>query len=585
MPALFVLLIGAALRVTLSLREGHRPDLDLFLEWMRGLVDHGLGGFDDPQCNYPPVWLLILKIQGEALQAILAGLGDDGLMRTLLRIPACLADGVIAIVLFAEARRIYGSRSGVAAATLYFLNPVALYDSAFWGQVDSVYTAFVLIAVVALNRGRSTWAGVWTGLALATKLQAIVFVPLIIFDAYRQFRARGSLRVFAGIALGFAVTLVPFMAWGGLERVLERGYGVVGQYDRLSVNAYNLWTLCGEPTAPSSSVPFSLIAMAAGPADAVDVDGAWYLAFTWRRLSMALFTLAVAWILVVHSTRWGAPARALAGGVLALAFFALLTEMHERYAFPAIALLPLWAVGGRSRERCYWLLTCVVLLNLAAVEPPTAMAVDLSAAILILGGIAGAGMWLRWDDHPDQAPPDPEAPPTDGVIGLFRIATLLATIAAGAALTVAVLASAQHSTTPQSTSVYLDDLIPTAQYQGFGDLQHDRSIAGGALQVGRQFFVRGLGTHAPAVLAYAVPSNATRFLATIGISAHRRGTVAIEILVDGQVLTKSSRLSAGTAAFEVDVPVRDAMRLEIKVLALGSNREDHVDIGAARFVP
>ena len=53
--------------------------------------------------------------------------------------------------------------------------------------------------------------------------------------------------------------------------------------------------------------------------------------------------------------------------MLGMAFFLIPTEMHERYAMPAIAVLALWAVSGEWKERAYYLLSVLLLLNLTAV--------------------------------------------------------------------------------------------------------------------------------------------------------------------------------------------------------------------------
>ena len=84
---------------------------------------------------------------------------------------------------------------------------------------------------------------------------------------------------------------------------------------------------------------------------------------------LGLFALATACILAVYSRHRGAADRSLAAGLLVLAFFVFLTEMHERYAFPVVALLPIWAVGGAWRERGYALLSMAMLLNLTAAQP------------------------------------------------------------------------------------------------------------------------------------------------------------------------------------------------------------------------
>ena len=93
-----------------------------------------------------------------------------------------------------EARRLLGSRAGLGAAALYFLNPVALYNSAYWGQVDAIYTFFALLAVVLMARRHWYLAGAAVAAGLLAKFQTIAFVPLLLFETYRL----GGWRAIAG---------------------------------------------------------------------------------------------------------------------------------------------------------------------------------------------------------------------------------------------------------------------------------------------------------------------------------------------------------------------------------------------------
>jgi 4-amino-4-deoxy-L-arabinose transferase-like glycosyltransferase len=65
-----------------------------------------------------------------------------------------------------------------AAATAMALSPFAILFSptAF---LDPLMVMFLLASLVAVMRGRHGWAGVWLGLAAATKVQALIFLPLI----------------------------------------------------------------------------------------------------------------------------------------------------------------------------------------------------------------------------------------------------------------------------------------------------------------------------------------------------------------------------------------------------------------------
>ena len=86
------------------------------------------------------------------------------------------------------------------------------------------------------------------GLALMTKLQSIAFAPLFLFDVYRWQRWRGvGVLTLGGLAAAVCIG-APFAFSGSLPTALQRGYvDVIGQYERLSINAFNPWQLTGTP--------------------------------------------------------------------------------------------------------------------------------------------------------------------------------------------------------------------------------------------------------------------------------------------------------------------------------------------------
>ena len=90
---------------------------------------------------------------------------------------------------------------------------------------------------------------------------------------------------------------------------LGNGYSVVGQYRKLSVNAFNLWSLADYPKAPDDAVPLCLVELAAGGATEVADDASWLMWLTARKISIILFALGVAVTLAAYSRRHTAAAR------------------------------------------------------------------------------------------------------------------------------------------------------------------------------------------------------------------------------------------------------------------------------------
>ncbi len=595
-----ILLLGGAVRAWMiaDLRLGYEDDQVLFIAWARELASKGLAEFYATRgfCDYPPLGVLLFKAVGHVAELWPAEAQTDALFKVLLKIPACLLDLVIALVLFLAARRLLGAWAGTAAAALYFLNPVVIYDSAYWGQVDSIYTLFVLLAVVWT--GRRTWsaAGAATAAGMLAKFQTVAFVPLILFEVYRIGRWRAVFAFILTFVVLAALVLAPFAWTGTVDDVLQRSYvHVIGQYHDLSKGAYNLWHVIGPPNAPDTSIPNLVARLVAQGRTEFPADASWMLWLTWRHISVVGYALVVALVLTLYSLRPGPIARYGAAGLLGLAFYLFPTEMHERYAFPALALLAPWAVSSRWRERAFFLLTALLLLNLAGVLSPAPLSPQIGAAnVVLFGGILVALLWPAGARPGEPAattlplPLEVEVARPPVLVPLFRWATLGACVAAIglAGWIVAAGLRAPPVTAPAGVS-YLSDLTPRTARQGWRKLQRDRSVGGGVIQLGEKVYLRGLGTHATSRLVYDVPPEAELFEALVGIDASTRGngsvTVAVEL--DGRSVFSSPVLTGDSDPIALRIPLQGARRLTLLADATSDGqRSDHVDWAAARLV-
>lgn len=602
---LLVVLIGVVARAPMVAQDGlgHEPDMRLFRKWARSVTEHGLTDFyvRTGSCNYPPVFVLGWWGLGSALELVDEGLKNQHLLHAALKLPASICDLLIALILFIEGRRLLGRRRGIAASALYFLNPAVMYNSAYWGQVDAVYTFLVLASLVFAFRRQWTWSGVAFGVALLAKFQSIAFLPLVFLEPYRQRGWRSVGWVVVGMVLAAVPILAPFALTDTLDDVIERAYtGVVGQYPELSTNAFNVWWWLGTPEVLDDSVPYVLAAVAANGADTVSLDASPLLDFDWRRVSLIAYAAAVALILSIHTYLRAPLSWYGTAGLLGLAFFLIPTEMHERYAHPALAMLALWAVGGPWRERMFILVSMLLLLNLTHPQPVEAVGSYIGAGLVLSFvalvawivvervrsfGVAGRGV------APPAPPPPPELieplPPRRVLVRLFRIASFAGCAAlSAAAISAVVIANLNTAGLKDDGDVYLHTLAPTASKQGWGRLRANRSVLGGVLQMGDTIYLRGLGAHAPSVMEYEIPEGYTEFVARVGIDAGSRGqgSAVARVLLDGAEVFASSTLTEESGPVDVRVPLGDARQLTVRAEPTPDGQtSDHVDWALARF--
>ena len=310
-----LLVAGVAVRLLVLGWEGHNGDVRVMAGWAERMAEVGpLRFYEGSGSIYPallwPLWALGAMLDGEALNLAIKGLS----------IPF---DVGIGIVLFWALRWRTGDDLALLTAGLYLLNPAVVLAGPVWGQVDSAGTLPFLGAMVALAARRHGWAGALAVLATLVKPQfGLAVLPVVVLAALRAHRFR-TLQPLRDAAVGMVVAGVAVLASVALSPV--RYLSLLGdtavRQPETSLHAFNPWGLFigfGIPDEPY--VLIGSVLLAAGV-----VGSLWGLR---RRPDLAV-VLAV-------------------GALLALAFYFLPTRVHERYLFPALAVLAPFAPAGRA---------------------------------------------------------------------------------------------------------------------------------------------------------------------------------------------------------------------------------------------
>jgi hypothetical protein len=350
-----ILVIAAAIRLLLWPTPGLPGDLDQFVLWTHGIATGGLANAYDQNVSFPPVmvwiWGAIAALEPAFRTVTTAA---DPAIRSIMKAPASLADLALGLVVAWHLRAT--PRWAVLGGAAILLHPAVIDVSAWWGQYESIYVLGGVVAYVLAVRGHPLPAAAALAVALMTKPQALPFV--VPFGAWFLAREgwRGTLKVaLVGVAV-IALLWLPFLVAGGIQgyaRNLSEYQGDI--FAILSLRAWNAWWLVQELVAGGQFV--SDRGAIAGP-------------FTLRDLGYGLALAGEAAIFaLVYRAR---SPRALAYGLAAavLVGFCLLTTMHERYAFGALAFLVL----AFPDRRAAWLAVAfgvVFTLNLLAAIPPT----------------------------------------------------------------------------------------------------------------------------------------------------------------------------------------------------------------------
>src|SRR6266567_553656 len=196
---LALILAGAIARMALWWISIGSNDVTSWRQFGKSIAADGLAAtYRNIQLyNHPPLMGLY------AMQAWRLSGGDLWTFAHLLKLPGLAGEALILWALW----RFASPQASAAYAWL----PAAILVSAFHGNTDCLYTALVLVAVIAFDRQLYFLAGLLLAAALNVKLIPLVLLPLVFIGSPNR---RALLRLTTGLALGAAPFVVPALAAG-----------------------------------------------------------------------------------------------------------------------------------------------------------------------------------------------------------------------------------------------------------------------------------------------------------------------------------------------------------------------------------
>lgn len=332
------LLFASALLLRLAAAvqlEGFDSDLACFAAWAERMQEVGPRRFYSPEvfADYPPGYLYVLGFIGW-LRSTMDISWYSPLHLILLKLPAILCDLVCGLLLYRETARRCSKTQALPVCAAWLFNPVILLNSAVWGQVDSVFTLTLLLMCLCLVRERLFPACLAFCAGLLLKPQMLLFSPILLAGVVDQVflpglspRRLGKHLLYALASLtGFLGLCLPF----GIGNVWNQYFSTLGSYPYAAVNACNFWGLLGLNWVSQDTL---------------------FLGIPCRLYGSLFILAAVTTVLVLglrhRDSREKYPFLA---AVLILTLFTFSVRMHERYLYPALALLLLAAVYRPVRE-------------------------------------------------------------------------------------------------------------------------------------------------------------------------------------------------------------------------------------------
>jgi hypothetical protein len=319
-----MLVAGLLIRLAVLDAKGHVGDAIVIGRWADNMAVYGPWDFyRHDGAIYPALlyayWPIGAFLDGAAQARAIKGLS----------IPFDLLIGVVA---YLAARRMVRPWQALVAPAIYLFNPAVLLAGPVWGQVDAAGALAYLLALLTLAGRRFELAGAFAVLAMLVKPQfGLVLLPVAVVAIQRMSAAHSPapvVRALVGGAIAYFVVALPLR----LDPIsyANRIIGAGSFKEMSSANAANIWgLLIGYKHPDGGLVYIGAILLLVGLGAAV-------LPLRWRQ---------------------DLPTILAVGAFVTFAFYFLPTRVHERYLFPAMAVLaPLAAVNWRVLA-AYLLLT------------------------------------------------------------------------------------------------------------------------------------------------------------------------------------------------------------------------------------
>jgi dolichyl-phosphate-mannose-protein mannosyltransferase len=317
---------GLLIRIAFIQSAGYADDVTIFRDWFKSIavLPPGEVYAKTPGLNYPPMCVLLYELEAFVLRLFGPGTPSNYVFNVAIKLPPILVDGLGAALVYRIARRYASHAWALLGAAFIALNPAIIYDSAHWGQNDSIPTVLALFAIGQLLFGNTVVAWLSITAAIFFKPPVLVLVPLMLAHPLLASGAqrRGSiLQTCAGaaggaaIAVALAVTFFPQPnVFGALLRFAHQFVAFSNAFPFSSLNAFNAWAFF-QPFFATDRVKI--------------------LALSLHAWSDLLFMATAGCIYWRYLKSRDATALLQASTLVLLAFFVILTEMHERYLYYA----------------------------------------------------------------------------------------------------------------------------------------------------------------------------------------------------------------------------------------------------------
>ncbi|NOT04028.1 MAG: hypothetical protein HOP27_05455 [Anaerolineales bacterium] len=232
MLCLSIVLFSLSIYIRYRIYGMSNEDVVILQDWYQHFYKKGVVSLaNNSFSNYPPAYLYLLWISrlfSDWFDSIAA-----------IKIIPTVFDFLSVFTIFLLARiKLEGDKPYLFSAG-FFLLPTIMFNSTGWGQIDSLYTSFLLLCTYFLLKEKPFLALIMFGVAFSFKSQSIFFLP---FLGILFLKGRIRWYHFLLIPTIYLALAIPAVLVGrSWVSILTIYVGQVGQFRSLSMSAPNLY--------------------------------------------------------------------------------------------------------------------------------------------------------------------------------------------------------------------------------------------------------------------------------------------------------------------------------------------------------
>ncbi len=245
-------LITAILITALSLASRYlvalHPTRDVtayVFKWMQDIKEVGFTNFYKVQSDYSPLFLFIVGLYTFLPEGQLITVNNLTFYKNWMyyvKSTYFLTEIVIAIGIYLVVKTVTKDvKSGWLGYIIYLCLPVQFFNSAIWGNADTLYFACFIFIIYFILKGRDGLAFLITGVSFGIKLQSVFILPFLVYLIVSK---RLKFYKLIYLPLGLLLTFLPAYCLGAnFIEPFKFFAEQIGGYSKLTLGCANIWHL------------------------------------------------------------------------------------------------------------------------------------------------------------------------------------------------------------------------------------------------------------------------------------------------------------------------------------------------------